>query len=285
MRRLAHPGPPAEPRREAIATRLKSIAGELRPGALVMDEVARILREAGCQGGVLHLEGGRCDPFRYVLPALSTDGLHAAWYSGTIAPPGGAARLQATAIVGLRDGAPFLHCHGLWDTGEDAPRMGHMLPLECRVAEPVAVCGFASPDAGFEAVADAETAFTLFSPREFAGSRGPATGRRGLLLRLRPNEDVCTAVEAAAAQAGLRDGTVHGIGSINEIVFEDGAAVRCLATEIAIETGTLKAGSVRLDIAAVDIAGAVARGRLRPGDNPVGVTFELVIAAHEGEPA
>ncbi len=278
-RALLHPGPPVLPRREAVAARLRPVEGVLRPGEVVMDGVARLMAEAGCVGGVLRLSGGHLAPFRYVLPAASNDGIHAAWYSETHAPDAGGRIAEATAIVGRRDGAPFLHCHGRWDTCEAVERMGHMLPFDCTVAEPIAVTGLCSAAVLFEGLPDEETAFTLFTPRSDGAAE--EAGRRGLFLRLRPNEDVCGALEAAAAAAGLPDAEVLGIGSINEVVFDDGRRVSCHATEIAIEEGRIEAGRARLDVSVVDIAGAVHRGRLVSGDNPVGVTFELVIAAAE----
>ena len=38
-------------------------------------------------------------------------------------------------------------------------------------------------------------------------------------------------------------------------------------------------GQVALDVSLVDVDGAIHAGRLAPGPNPVGVTFELVIEA------
>lgn len=278
MRRIVHPGPPAAQRLETAATTLVPVRGVLPPGDTVMAGTARLLAQAGLRGGMLAFSGGRCEPFCYVLPALSESPAHAAWYSDTFAPREGAAILTATASVGFRDGAPFLHCHGLWDTGEGAPRMGHMLPLDSRVAQPVAVTGFGSADAWFDAVPDAETNFTLFSAQ--GGGHGP-----DLLLRVRPNEDVSRTVEAACAQAGIGGGRVFGIGSINEVFFADGRTVPCLATEILIHDGRIAGGRAVLDVSVVDVAGDVHRGVLERGNSPVGVTFELAVVNDDREGA
>jgi hypothetical protein len=277
MRPIVHPGPPAEPRVEAVATELVPLSGELLPGETVMAGVARIFADAGCQGGVLQLEGGACDPFRYVLPALSSDPLHAAWYSDTLAPAGGATIVKATAMVGRRDGAPFLHCHGLWDTGEAAPRMGHMLPFDSVVSQPIRVSGHGSPTAWFEGVPDAETNFTLFALADAPDEAGAGN----LFLRVRPNEDIGAAVAAACEARGIVAAEIFGIGSIHEPAFDDGRHVPCVATEILIERGAVIdfANGLRavLDVVVVDVAGAVTRGRLELGENPVGVTFELLV--------
>ncbi|CAD7047871.1 hypothetical protein REJC140_01308 [Pseudorhizobium endolithicum] len=276
-RRIVHPGPVAPVRREVARTELKPVSGVLQPGETFMDGVARVFRAAGCRGGFLTIGAGACNPFRYVLPALSPDAAHAAWYSETFAPAEGGRFLRATAIVGEREDAPFLHCHGIWDTGEGALRMGHMLPFDSVVSEPIRVEGAGSPTAAFVSRPDIETNFTLFSPQ------GGGESGKGILLRLRPNEDVCTAVEEVCTELGIQKARVHGIGSIFEPVFEDGRRVPCLATEIAIENGVVENTAdgmwVQIDAAVVDVSGAIHHGRLLRGDNPVGVTFELVIVA------
>lgn len=275
MRQIRHPGPVVEVRREVVRTVLKPVEGELQPGETFMDGIARVFAEAGCHCGYVTIEGGACDPFRYVLPALSPDEEHAAWYSETHAPEAGGRFVAATAMVGERDGAPFLHCHGIWDTGEGKPRMGHVLPFDSVVSRPIWVKGHGSAVAAFSSIPDPETNFTLFS------AKGDSLSGNGVLLRVRPNEDIVTAIEDACAEAGIESGSIHGIGSIYEPIFEDGRRVNCLATEIDIENGVLERTAeglrARLDVAIVDTDGVIYRGRLARGDNPVGVTFELVI--------
>ena len=277
--RIVHPGPIAEVRCEAVRTALVSVGGELRAGETFMAGVARVFAEAGCRGGFLTIEGGACDPFRYVLPAFSPDKDHAAWYSEMFAPAAGGRFIAATAIVGERDGAPFLHCHGIWDTGGEALRMGHVLPFDSIVSEPIGVAGYGSRTATFRSIPDPETNFTLFSVT------GESGFGNGILLRIRPNEDVCGAIEEVCALHGIDKARIFGIGSIYEPRFEGGRSVPCLATEIAIEDGEVEKTEsglqARVDAAVVDVDGVIHHGRLERGRNPVGVTFELVIIAEE----
>ncbi|MCK8781419.1 DUF296 domain-containing protein [Rhizobium sp. NTR19] len=157
--------------------------------------------------------------------------------------------------------------------------MGHVLPFDSVVSQPIAVHGYGSATATFDSIPDPETNFTLFS------ATGESGAGNGILLRIRPNEDVATVIETVCAAHGITDARIFGIGSINEPAFEDGRRVVCLATEIAIENGRLEKAAdglrATLDAAVVDTDGAIYHGRLVRGDNPVGVTFELVIV--EGE--
>ena len=269
LTRLAHPGPRAADRRQAVGATLRPLAGRLEAGRTVMAEVGRLFAQNGCKGGVLWLDGLTCDPMRFVLPAYATDGEHAAFYSETHVPEGPVTIGASTASVGWRDGAPFLHCHGQW-AGGFGTSMGHLLPFDSVVAESVEVQGLGSPDAWFEARADAETNFTLFAAAGGGGSDG-------LIVRLRPDEDVCEALVAVCARQGIARAQVHGIGSICEPRFADGGHVPCVATEVRVDAGEIADGAARIDVSLVDVDGAIHVGRLAAGLNPVGVTFELLV--------
>ncbi len=272
LTRLAHPGPPAPDRRQAAVATLRPVAGTLRSGYPVMDEVARLFAEAGCKGGILRLDGVTCDPMRFVLPAYATDGEHAAFYSATHAPDGPVTIGASTASVGWRDGAPFLHCHGQW-SGAFGTAMGHLLPFDSILAADADVNGIGSPDAWFEAIPDPETNFTLFA------AAGGGAGRDGLIVRLRPNEDVCAALAALSAEHGFARARVHGLGSIADPRFADGRHVPCIATEVRIDAGEIAGSEARIDVSLVDVDGGIHAGRLAPGLNPVGVTFEILLEA------
>lgn len=269
MSRMIHPGPRADPRVQVARTRLVPLSGTLQASETVMAGIARIFGDAGCRGGVAFLSGLTCDPMRYVLPALSTDGLHAAWYSETFAPHGPCKIIRATASVGEKAGAPFLHCHGIWQTPQGTA-MGHLLPLDSVVAEDCRIDGIGALDAWFESLHDAETEFTLFQIA--GGGDGP-----GLMARIAPGEDVVTAIEALCAAHGINDARIHGVGSIDHISFADGSSVDCLATELRFDGAHVAAGRASLPIDVVDIDARIHAGTLTRGNNPVGVTLEILI--------
>jgi predicted DNA-binding protein with PD1-like motif len=285
MRRIDHPGPAASERIAAVAGSAVPIRFVLDPGLMVDEAVAAGMKAAGCVGGFVEFHGGRCEPFRYVMPAASADPRYVAWYSETFEPAGPVDVRRACAIVGVRDGKTFLHCHGIWDTSE-GQRMGHMLAPATMVAEPIEVTGIGFRDATFEAMPDQETNFTLFEPVRRAGAVASTTGAGGLIAKVRPNEDISLAIEEICLRQGITRANVYGIGSLNGVRFVDGTQVGSHATEVLIREGRVEnaGGQVRarLAIDVVDMKGVISSGEILRGDNPVCVTFELVIEAIGG---
>ena len=267
--RMIHPGPRAADRALAVRADLRPISGVLPAGRTVMQAVGDLFAAAGCKGGVVRLDGALCDPIRFVLPAPSTDGIHAAWYSDVHAPDGSVAIDRATATVGRKDGAPFLHCHGTW-----GGTMGHLLALDSVLAADARVTGLGAPDAWFEALPDAETAFTLFTPQGALPGGGSGAG---LMARILPGEDVIAAIETLCSGHSITDARLHGVGSIDHVRFADGSRMDCHATELRLDGAVLARGRATVPIEVVDIGGSLMRGRLERGANPVGVTLELVI--------
>ena len=75
---------------------------------------------------------------------------------------------------------------------------------------------------------------------------------------------------------------VGGVGSLIGAKFEDGRTVENFATEVYVTAGRIgldQEGLVRAEasVALVDYSGALAQGRLVRGENPVLMTFELVL--------
>ncbi|MBB3018156.1 putative DNA-binding protein with PD1-like motif [Microvirga lupini] len=285
MRRIEHPGPADSERMTAIAGSAVPLRFVLEPGLAVDAAIAAGLTRAGCIGGFVEFRGGRCEPFRYVMPAASSDPRYVAWYSETFEPVGPVNVERACAIIGVRDGKIFLHCHGIWETSE-GKRMGHMLAPLCRVAETIEVSGIGFKDATFEAMPDMETNFTLFEPVRSVGSRPLNMNAQVLLARIRPNQDISIAIEGICLQHGIERAKVYGIGSLNGVHFSDGSQLESHATEVLIHDGRLEdedgQARARLAIDVVDMNGVIASGVINRGDNPVCVTFELVIKALGG---
>ncbi len=272
MRAVRQPGPAPAERILAARSSGARVAFDLPAGALLLDAVREAFGAAGFSSGVLRLAGGRLDPLAYVMPALSPTPRHAAFYSETHRPAGGGRVAAGALTFGRRDEAPFFHCHALWEEADGALHGGHVLPDETRIGETLRVEGVGLADAGFEAIPDPETNFPLFAPRGGAGEG------RFHALRLRPNQDLAEALEAYCAARGIAVAALHGgVGSIIGARFADGSVVEPFATEMFLAGGRVESGIAGVEAGLVDLTGAVARGWLLRGDNPVLMTLEVVL--------
>lgn len=284
MRSIRHPGPIASERFAAMPCAAERLTLRLEAGSAINDAVAQALAVAGFSGGYIRLRNARVDPMRYVIPAASPDGTHAAWYSDTFAPAGMTVIEDAGLVAGRRDERPFFHCHGIWRTPDGVRRMGHLLPLDSRLAEPVEVTAWGIEGALFDVRDDAETNFRLFAPIK-APVLDERRGSRAAICTVKPNEDIGQAIEAVCRRHGIDHASIQGIGSLVGADFDDGSAVSSYATEVLVTDGAVRSGRCTLDIALVGIDGEISSGSLRRGANPVCVTFELLVVASDEEPA
>ncbi|MFB9264569.1 PCC domain-containing protein [Bradyrhizobium erythrophlei] len=286
MRSIAQPGTPIGERIQWVEARGRAFSFVLEAGIPLLEGVRRGFAAEGFSGGVLNAKGGALGPFAYVMPALSKDGANAAFYSDTFRPEG-VTRLKLAALTfGMRDGAPFFHCHGLWTEADGHVNGGHMLPEATVVAEAFEVDGFGLDGATFLAEPDSETNFKLFGPVARPLTDAQTTGR-AFALRLRPNQDFACALEGFCRQHGILRARLHGgVGSTIGATFTDGRSVVPFATELAVTAGHIATDAdgrlqAELDIALVDYLGGIAQGTLVRGDNPVLMTMELVLEVIE----
>ena len=241
------------------------------------DALTRPLVAAGMRSAALVFQGGGLGPFSYVMPGPPTDDAHVAYFSAPRSPPGETVVEIANATFGWREGEPFVHCHGAWIEEGVHRRGGHMLPHETIISSATIVHAWALPDVAIQADPDAETNFTLFHP---VPGRAAADGDRTVVARIRPNEDITLAIEAVARRHDMHGAIVRGsLGSLIGARFADGSEVDNYATEVLVRAGHVHDGIAVLDMLVVDMAGHVHEGRLIRGDNPVCITFELVLEA------
>jgi predicted DNA-binding protein with PD1-like motif len=284
VRVIVQPGPPVAERIQWVEARGRAFAFTLEAGLPLLEAAHRGFAAQGFAGGTLNIRRGALGPFGYVMPALSKTSEHAAFYSETFRPDGLTRLKLAAMTLGVRDGAPFFHCHGLWTEADGRANGGHMLPEETIVAEPFEVDAFGVDGAVFSADPDPETNFKLFGPVA-SEVRGASTTSRAFALRLRPNQDFASALEGFCRERGIARAKIHGgVGSTIGARFADGRVVDPFATELAITSGMIAPGvggapEAALDIALVDYTGGLAEGRLVRGDNPVLMTMELVLEA------
>ncbi len=282
MREIRQPGAPAAERIQWIEARGRGFSFTVQAGQLLLKAVRQGFAAHGFAGGVASFKRAALGPFAYVMPALSKTPEHAAFYSETHRPEGVARLPTATMTFGVRDNAPFFHCHALWTEQGGRENGGHILPEETIVAEPFEVEAFGLDGALFIAEPDPETNFKLFGP--VSAARDDAeTDRRAFALRLRPNQDLANCLEEFCSARGITRAVIRGgVGSTIGARFTDGQVIEPFATELTITSGEIAPGAggeleAALDVALVDHTGGLAQGRLVRGDNPVLMTMELVL--------
>jgi predicted DNA-binding protein with PD1-like motif len=285
-RRLVHPGPASPERIESRKGEATALAFVLEPGLTINEAITRPLLEAGMRGGLVEIEGGALGPFTYVVPAVSPDEDHVAFFSRPYVIDGLTRIERASISVGWRENAPFIHCHGLWIEPDGSRRGGHMMPFETVIAEPVQARAWGLKNATYLAEHDPETNFTLFRPVDEPTPRlsvGKSKEKPpGSLARIRPHEDICEAVETLCRQHGIGSAVVRGVGSLVGAEFEDGRTVSSHATEVLITQGSVQLGHdgvpvASLEVAMVDIYGEIHEGRLIRGRNSTCITFETYL--------
>ena len=272
MRSLVQPGPVHPVRIDSFTGESVPLRFVLRPEVSLHEALTGPLVAAGFRSATLTLRGGALNPFRYVMPGPADDASHVAYFTAPRAPVGVTWIEQANATFGWADGKPFLHTHAAWIEPDGTRRGGHILNADSYVCAGAVVEAWGFTDIRVATAFDPETNFTLFQP-----GGGTATGSAAF-VRVKPNEDIVLAVESVAAAHGMRDAVVRGsLGSLIGARFTDGSGVDDRATEVLVRGGAVRNGVATLDLLVVDMMGRVHDGELVRGDNPVCITFDLVL--------
>ena len=285
LRRIEHGGPADPDRVEGIAGTGEEFSFLLEEGRTFLHAVTTPLVERGFQAAALRIVDAGWEPLVYALPALAEDRGRVFRYSDPITARGGARIEMARAIFGWRDDAPFTHCHGIWIEGDGRTRGGHVLPEKTIIVKGGEAHGIGLKDVRIRADLDRETGFTLFHPVTVPGVQTNPGPRRAVAARIKPNVDISEAMEGLCRRHGFARAEVYGgIGNLNGAIFEDGSTVPDIGSESMILSGSVSSGLnqepvAHLHIAFVGLDGRVHRGTLARGCNPVGVTFEFILAS------
>jgi predicted DNA-binding protein with PD1-like motif len=273
MQVLKQPGPTHPSRIDAFRGTPHTLHFALNPGDTLNHAITAPLVAAGFQSGTVTFRNTALNPFRYVMPGPADNDSHVAYFTAPSAPPGTTRIEQANATFGWSDGKPFIHCHAAWTEPNGSRRGGHILPHETIIAEPGEATAWVFDTIRIEAKPDPETNFTLFQPT------GTATTGSGLIARIKPNQDILTAIETIARTHNIQNATVRGsLGSLIGASFTHSGHVNDHATEVLVRQGHIKNGKAALDLLVVDMQGHVHEGWLRHGENPVCITFDLILA-------
>lgn len=278
-RLIQHRGVPSAERFHWSRTNVRRIDTVLEPGQTVGDGLAALMRRENCAGGVAHMGGGLLDPCRWYIPAHHPTGELPVWYSNVRDAAGAATFEWASSTLGLANGEPSTHTHGIWRLADGRRFGGHLLPNESVIKQPVSVVAWLSADAGFARKFDAETTFELFAAN--GGGQG-----NGVIATLRPNGDLTESIEQLAIACGMRDAQVRGTGSVFDLTAHDGQVHPSDAFEIGIVSGKVVPDgdgvAVRdLALAGVGFDGNPVETKIARGRNRVCVTFELILAPSE----
>jgi predicted DNA-binding protein with PD1-like motif len=280
MRSIEHPGPVHSTRVDCVPATVRTFDVELPSGVILLEGLADTVRAQGSTSAVFSMREGTLSPMAFVMPALSDSPEHVAYFSERF-EANGAARIESGSITyGLRDGAPSLHCHATWTESDGRRRSGHLLAAESRVELPLRLEASLIDGAAFRVSPDAETNFNLLQVSVNARRSG---GTNVFVVRVRPNQDLCLALEGACAERNIQRGVIRGgVGSLIGAVFDDGRVVEPCVTEVFIRRGVIELGTdgsphAKVDVGLVAHTGEIAEGRLERGQNPVLITFELVI--------
>ena len=282
MRRIEQPGPVAPDRIESHAGPLVEGSIAVTPGTILMEAVAAQLESLGLRSAALDLSGIALGPFHFVMPAESATPDHVAFYSETFHRPGPIEIDAGTATYGNRDGTPFLHGHLFWREQDGGQAGGHVLPAESRIAAAGSIGFKGSRAVAMTTAFDPETNFTLFGP--VAAEAPSDADQDGLIVaKIRPNEDLIGAIEQICRRHGVEKARLASlIGSLVGARFADGRTVDGVPTEILGLSGAMARrpdGSydVDLELALIDVAGKIHRGRPSRGENPVLICVELFL--------
>ncbi|MCA1323859.1 PCC domain-containing protein [Herbaspirillum sp. alder98] len=283
-RSVRHPGPPEPERVVSLAGQARALEFTLEAGRSLRDAISIALAAAGIEGGTVRFENLAVSAHHFLMPALPVDDQHAAFYSAPHAIEEGTVIEYACATYGRRDGEPFVHCHAIW-RGRDGQRQGgHLMTDQTIIGAACIARAWGVGNATMATRYDPETNFTLFYPTRLAPEDDTAkeAGARVILARIRPDQDLTTAVEQACRAHGIENAIVRGsVGSIIGAEFEDGRVLEDRATEILVRAGEVVTSAdglrARLDIGLVNPEGKVWEGVLARGRNPVLICFELVL--------
>lgn len=268
---ITHPGPIAAKRWAVEACTAQPVDIILPVADTLAQSVA--LGLADFDGGWLILEDAGLENLDFVIPGEDPTGAHAAWYAGPHQM--GAGRIDHLGLhAGRKNGGPWLHGHGVFTApGWQGPTMGHILPQESRLHKPIRARGWGLTGARLDVTHDSETNFPLFQPVKTGHGTGAA------LVTLRPNLDMSAGIAAAAAEVGITNGRIYGLGSIIRPKLKGQAKIDSYATELLLTDGRLSNGVADIEIEVVTLTASIHKGWLEPSVNAVCVTAEFLIVA------
>lgn len=280
---MVHAGPRQGPRIVSIPSRHEEHFVDLAAGDDLFACLESALSTYAAPGITVEFVSGGFGHINFVHPAYGPDAAHPMSFTSDFTVPHGAVLRHGAATVGHRDSSPFCHIHASWTQADGEVRGGHLLPGTVVGSEGLRLRIFALQDARLTSDFDPETGFAAFAPESAdASTRAATPTTNSVVSRVRPGEILDEAILTVCRDAGFDSAeVVASLGSTTGAVFTGGSAP-WPAVEFTHLGGTLTAGlsdepQLALTGEVVDVAGKVHTGTLKPGANPVAVTFELLV--------
>ncbi|MBH0130926.1 PPC domain-containing DNA-binding protein [Salinibacterium sp. NK8237] len=290
MEVLKHHGETLSPRIISVPTRSRGRLTTLTPGRNVLEELTELLREMGTDSGYVELFSGSYTPVSYCVPA-GADSERAVSFSEARSVEH-AELVYGAVTVGLRDNEPFIHSHCMWIDENQQQLGGHLWPETASGSPAPHAAIYGIYGARWTSADDPETRMPVFTPS--IDERNPMPNQLAetgyletVVARVRPNEDLTTAIVFLCEENGFTSAVVRGgLGSLVGATFFDrstggvthvdgpGTEVISIMGDVALVNGVYE---TTISCTLVDLHGVVHAGELVPGENAVAVTFELVI--------
>ncbi|WP_326686290.1 MULTISPECIES: PCC domain-containing protein [unclassified Streptomyces] len=270
-----------------MPARSEAVPVSLPAGAPLADALAELTVGHGATSAQAELLGGTLGHVSYCVPAVCTDGSAAVGFSAARTARGPANVIAGSVTVGLRDDAPFVHCHAAWIDAGGVIQAGHVRPETTVGRVPLHAVLHPLPGVRNTSAVDPETRLPVFTPTA-ARADIPAGGGRVAFSRVLPGENVRDAAEQVCRDQGFRRAVVRAtLGSLVGPTLRrddshhtlEGPAAEVIS--LLGEVGPDADPAGQLHTLVVDSAGAVHGGVLVAENSPVAVTMELLIIEDE----
>ncbi len=286
--KLLHAGLPAVQRINSILTKSGGVCIRIPQGESLLKAITQALHDMGTDSGFAEIYGGELSPANYCIPAESDGEGRAVSFSDSKALRR-TELISASATIGIRDGAPYMHCHGHFLTTKGKHVGGHLFPETYAGINGPWAAVYGLSNVQWVSADDPETNMPVFTPREVQGNTmDESSGMNNTVIaRVLPNEDITESVLRMCAEQGFSTAVIRaGLGSLIGASYKDretgqrrqidgpGTEVTSLTGHVSTTNGIAE---THLTCTLVDRHGQIHAGELIPGMNPVAVTFELVI--------
>ncbi|MEM1376948.1 MAG: hypothetical protein AAGG69_06125 [Pseudomonadota bacterium] len=281
LHHMTHPGPVHPTRIEWARGQITELSqDQVGAGMSLRDAISALVAKTGHTSGTGRFQGS-FSSFRFTTGGPARDGKAANYtYIRDIDTSSGLVDVRFTFGLDGDDNC-FVHAHGHFrETLSGGEQGGHLFPDDCRIerCDQLEVC--AVEGLLLRQQPDNETLHSVFEIE-----KGGASGD-GLFVRVRPNEDLPTALAYAIAEVGAGNATsVNSIGSLNQPYVDEKDGTSRKIDHVGMEItsmGVLVYGSPNETIAnvavqAVDADGIHHYGVLTKGASSVCVTAEVLL--------